>query len=132
MPEIVAWTTPDILDLSGLSERRLNYLCTSGVFGERNQRPGSGARRSFTDEDLFVAQVIAKLAVLGGRLLSTSHFADGCLGRDIAAEVSEAIRDRRGRWLIVTDSEVATSDEIVGEAAVILDLDAVPIPWEMA
>lgn len=116
-------STTDLIDLTGISERRINYLCNFGVFGARNRHPGSGRRRSFSGEDVFVVAVLDRLASLGGLL---SHQPNGFLSRPLAVGAAEAIRAGSGRWLVATTASVAVSDEIVPTgASIVVDLAAI-------
>ena len=116
-------STTDLIDLTGISERRINYLCNFGVFGTRNRHPGSGRRRSFSGEDVFVAAALDRMASLGGLL---SDQPNGFLSRPLAVGVAEAIRAGSGRWLIVTTTSVTVSDEIVSTGtSIVVDLAAV-------
>lgn len=119
-------TSTDLIDITGMSDRRLNYLCSFGVFGDRNQNPGSGGRRSFTREDLFIAAVLVQLAAVGGLLADQPN---GFLSRFVALGVANALRrDSERRWLIVGTTTVAVADEIaVTGPSVILDLASVVV-----
>jgi hypothetical protein len=46
----------------GLTYRKLDSWCTEGVFGAHNRHCGSGRRRTFTDEDLTVARLLARVS----------------------------------------------------------------------
>lgn len=119
-------STSRLIDITGMSDRRLNYLCSFGVFGERNQNPGSGGRRRFTSEDLFIAAVLEQLAAVGGFLTDQPN---GFLARPVALGVADAIRcDPGRRWLIVRPGLVLVADEVlVSGPSLVLDLEAVKI-----
>jgi hypothetical protein len=47
----------------GVTHRKLDYWCNRGVFGPNHDQPGSGIRRSFSDQDLVVAKVLGYVSV---------------------------------------------------------------------
>lgn len=95
----VGYSTDDLADLSGLTERQVRGYCSVGVFGPDNVAPGSGRPRWFTADDVMVAGVLCRLAELAGQLSGLG----AALSWDLALRVASVVRARAAadRWLVL-------------------------------
>jgi hypothetical protein len=52
-----------VAECDGLTYRKLDYWCHNGIFGDRLRVPGRSNPRTFTDEDIHVARVLARISL---------------------------------------------------------------------
>lgn len=88
------WSSDEVVDLTGVTYRQLDYWCRSGIFSERFQDLGSGFKRRFDRDTVFRVAVIARVSQ-AVEALTQSRFRAGslALSRDILTAIDGATGD---------------------------------------
>lgn len=100
--EVALFHAPRVCRLTGITYRQLDYWCRTGVIKPAVESRGSGTQRMFTEEQVEILKVLARLRQVGVSLQRL---------RPIAHRLAEA--GARG-WLVVPFDE-EKSAAIVGE-----------------
>ena len=104
------YTSDDIIRLSGVSYRQLDYWVRVGVLRTAYPVVGSGSRRQFHGVELEVVRVVAALRELG-----LADRANGATGSDIVREIAEGVRAGRSEirigsvWVVISGDRVMLS-----------------------
>jgi hypothetical protein len=107
----VTYSSNDIMRLTGVSYRQVDYWVRTGLLVTAVAAEGSGTVRKFAAIEVTVAQVIASLRTIG-----VGEGASGAVGSDLLRQVAAAVRAGRERV------DVGSSSVVIGEDTVTLSV----------
>lgn len=109
------FTSDEVCDLTGVTYRQLDCWTTAGVITPTVPARGSGSRRRFTEDDVLLVALAARLAELG------------CPLRTVAGAVAMMAGRPPGQWhgtlIVYPDGDALIGDRVAG-AAWVVDLEA--------